>query len=94
MSKEKKGRKIGRNKKHQSTVYRAQMRKERNRKRRWVRTLKRQPANEQLYRRFETEFGTPPVDLVAKRRKRRKEKPHADVHIQLVSESGGEAAAG
>lgn len=55
--KSKSGRKIGRNKKHQAPAYKAEMRYERNRKRRWRRVLREQPKNLQLRARYEAEIG-------------------------------------
>lgn len=73
--KSKKGRKIGRNKKHQAPAYRTQMRFERNRKRRWRRVLRDQPTNLQLRDRYAQEHGEyvpDPPSARAERKRRHK----------------------
>lgn len=67
MSKEKKGRKIGRNKtRGQAKAYQNGMRLERNRKRRWRRTIRNQPKNQQLIDRYEAEIGPAPNEVSAR----------------------------
>jgi hypothetical protein len=56
-SKKAKGRKIGRNRKHQATVYSAQMRDERNRKRRMRRHLRSHPQDSKGADAYVKEFG-------------------------------------
>jgi hypothetical protein len=56
-AKKAKGRKIGRNRKHQATVYAAQMRDERNRKRRMRRHLRRNPQDTRGAEDYVKQFG-------------------------------------
>jgi hypothetical protein len=52
-----KGRKIGRNRKHQATIYRATDRANKNRKRRMRRHLRNHPSDEQGAALYEREYG-------------------------------------
>lgn len=60
-----KGRKIGRNKKHQATIYKQAMRLERNKKRKMRRHLQDHPDDVQGYKRYAEINGKPAADQIA-----------------------------